>query len=127
MGALRKSDGRVMFHEEGVAEIRRITSGDLDIEFGRVDGAIDITEFFRGLPGDMCQARHQGYVVRGRYTFNTPDGPVHIDAGEAFDIPPGHIPMPQPGCEWLQITARAEQQKTDEVIQRNLAARAAAR
>ena len=122
MGAIRRSESAVLFHQEGVAHIRRTTSGDIAVEFGQVDGEMDPTPFFRGLPDDRCQCRHQGYVIRGRFTFATADGPVHIDAGEAFDIPPGHVPLAQPGCEWVMFSLASDQAKTDEVIRRNVAA-----
>lgn len=124
MGALRRADGQVVFKQEGVGEARRVESGDVTVEFGRVEGQFDPTPLFRGLPEDMCQCRHQGYVVQGRYTFKTRDGLMHVDAGEAFDIPPGHIPLPEPGCEWVMFSATEEQRKTDEAIRRNAAARA---
>lgn len=95
-------------------------------EFGRADQALDPTPLFRGLPDDMCQCRHQGYVVSGQLTFKTKDGPLDVAAGEAFDVPPGHIPLAQAGCEWVQFTATADQRKTDEAIQRNIAAAAGA-
>jgi hypothetical protein len=72
----------------------------------------------------MCQCRHQGYVVREQLTFKTKDGSFDVAAGEAFDVPPGHIPIFSAGCEWVQFTATAEQSKTDEAIQRNAAAAA---
>ncbi len=121
MGTLRRSDGDVVFEQEGVGQIHRVESRDVTVEFGRVDRAIDPTPLFRGLPGDMCQCRHQGYVISGRLTFTTKDGPFDVAAGEAFDVPPGHIPLPQAGCEWVQFTATADQRKTDEAIRRNTA------
>lgn len=124
MGSLRRADGKVVFQREGVGEARRVEAGDVTVEFGRAEGRFDFTPLFRGLPDDMCQCRHQGYVVRGRFTFKTKDGLVHVDEGEAFDIAPGHIPMPQPGCEWVMFSATADQRKTDEAIRRNAAARA---
>jgi hypothetical protein len=122
MAVLRRSDGRIVFQKEGVGEARRVESGDVTVEFGRAEGPHDTTPLFRGLPDNMCQCRHQGYVVRGRLTFKTKDGLVHIDEGEAFDISPGHIPLPQPGCEWVMFSATEEQRKTDEAIRRNAAA-----
>jgi len=122
MGTLRRGDGEVVFEQEGVGQVRRVESGDVTVEFGRVERAIDPTPLFRGLPDDMCQCRHQGYVVKGRLAFKTKDGPFDVGAGEAFDVSPGHIPLPQAGCEWVQFTATAEQRKTDEVIRRNAAA-----
>jgi hypothetical protein len=125
MGVLRSGDGAVVFKQQGVGEIRRVESGDVTVEFGRADQAIDPTPLFRGLPDDMCQCRHQGYVVSGHLTFKTKDGPLDIAAGEAFDVGPGHIPVTQGACEWVQFTATADQRKTDEAIRRNTAAAAA--
>jgi hypothetical protein len=124
MGTLRSGDGRVVFKQEGVGEVRRVESRDVTAEFGRADRALDSTPLFQGLPDDMCQCRHQGYVVRGQLTFKTKDGSFDVAAGEAFDVPPGHIPIFSAGCEWVQFTATAEQSKTDEAIQRNAAAAA---
>ncbi len=124
MGALRRGDGHVVFAQEGVGEARRVESGDVTAEFGRADQALDPTPLFRGLPDDMCQCRHQGYVVSGQLTFKTKDGSFDVAAGEAFDVPPGHIPLFSPGCEWVQFTATADQRKTDEAILRNTAAAA---
>lgn len=122
MGTLRRSDGVVVFAQEGVGEVRRVESGDVTAEFGRADRALDTTALFQGLPDDMCQCRHQGYVVSGSLTFKTTDGSFDVAAGEAFDVPPGHIPIFSAGCEWVQFTATAQQRKTDEAIRRNTAA-----
>lgn len=61
-------------------------------------------------------------MVSGRLTFTTKDGLFDVAAGEAFDVPPGQVPLPQAGCEWVQFTATADQRKTDEAIRRNTAA-----
>jgi hypothetical protein len=126
MGTLRRSDGQVVFKQEGVGEVRRVESGDVTAEFGRADRALDSTPLFQGLPDDMCQCRHQGYVVTGQLTFKTKDGSFDVAAGEAFDVAPGHIPIFSAGCEWVQFTATAKQRKTDEAVQRNTAAAAGA-
>ena len=124
MGTLRREDGVIVFKQDAVGEIRRVESGDVTVEFGHVEQPIDPTPLFRGLPDDMCQCRHQGYVISGQLTFKTKDGPLDVAAGEAFDVDPGHLPVMQGGCEWVQFTATADQRKTDEVIRRNAAAAA---
>lgn len=124
MGTLRRGDGHVVFAQEGVGEVRRVESGDVAAEFGRADQALDPTPLFRGLSDDMCQCRHQGYVVSGQLTFKTKGGSFDVAPGEAFDVPPGHVPLFSAGCEWVQFTATADQRKTDEAILRNTAAAA---
>jgi hypothetical protein len=125
MGTLRRDDGAIVFKQEGVGEARRVEAGDVTVEFGRADRDFDSTPLFRGLPDDMCQCRHQGYVISGRLTFKTKEGPFDVAAGEAFDVSPGHVPVMHGGCEWVQFTATADQRKTDEAIRRNTAAAAA--
>jgi hypothetical protein len=127
MGAINRSDGDVVFEREGVGEARRIESGPLTVEFGRMETAIDTTPLFKGLPDDMCQCHHHGYVVRGQLAFRTKQGVVSIEAGEAFHVMPGHIPMPGAGCEWVQFSETAEQRVTDAVVRRNASAGAAAK
>lgn len=92
MGTLRSNDGIAVFAQEGVGEVRRVESGDVTAEFGRVDRALDPTPLFQGLPDNMCQCRHQGYVVRGALTFKTVDGSFDVSAGEAFYVAPGAHP-----------------------------------
>ncbi len=127
MGAIRKGDGGFVFQKEGVGEARRVEAGDITVEFGRAEVEVDIAPMLRGLPGDMCQCRHQGYVVRGGFTCKTREGTFDVAAGEAFDLPPGHTLVYHSGSEWVQITPTAEQRKTDEVVARNAAARAGAK
>jgi hypothetical protein len=117
----------MFFEREGIGQARRSESGDITVEWGRLDAPFDLSPMFRGLPDDMCQCRHHGYVVKGRLTFVTKAGRVHIEAGDAFDIGPGHILAPEPGCEWVLFSATDEQRRTDEAIRRNAASAAAGR
>jgi hypothetical protein len=126
MGTIRSSEGVTIFQQPGVGECRRVDSGDVSFEFGWSAAEFDGTPLFKGLPDSMCKCRHQGYVVRGQLTFKTKSGPIEVAAGEAYDVPPGHIPVYHPGCEWVQFSLTADQRKTDEAIQRNAAARAGA-
>ena len=50
-----------------------------------------------GLPDDPCPCPHWGYVLRGRLTYRFPDREEVFEAGDAFYLPPGHIPMPTAG------------------------------
>ena len=122
MGAIRRSDGVFVFQREGVGEGRRVEAGDITVEFGRAEVDVDISPLLRGLPDDMCQCRHQGYVVRGGFTCKTSEGSFDVAAGEAYDLPAGHTVVYHAGTEWVQITATADQRKTDAAIQRNAAA-----
>jgi hypothetical protein len=52
----------------------------------------DLTPVLKGLPGDSCQCPHWGYVTAGRLTVRYGDREEVIEPGEAFYMPPGHVP-----------------------------------
>lgn len=126
MGVIRAGDGKVTFSREGVGKVRRVEVGQLTTEFGRTEVAVDVSPLFKGLPDDMCQCHHHGFVIRGELQFRTKEGEIRVQAGEAFAVGPGHIPVYGPGCEWVQFTDTDEQRITDAAIRRNAPADATA-
>ena len=46
-----------------------------------------------GLPDDSCQCPHWGYVLKGELTFRFADREEVFEAGDAFYLPPGHVPL----------------------------------
>jgi hypothetical protein len=84
---------------------------------------IDHTPLLRGLPDDRCQCPHWGYVLSGRLTFRVGDREEVYEAGDAFYVPPGHVPVQnEPGSEWVQFSPAEELRKTSEVLMRNVQA-----
>jgi hypothetical protein len=84
---------------------------------------IDHTPLLQGLPDDMCQSHHWGYVLKGRLTFRFADHEETVEAGDAFYLPPGHIPVGnEPGTQYVQFSPEAELQVTNDAIMRNLPA-----
>jgi hypothetical protein len=82
---------------------------------------IDATPLYRGLPDDRCQCPHWGYVVSGAVTFQYADGEEVCEAGEAFYIPPGHIPVKHaPGTELVLFSPAADLKVTEEAMERNM-------
>jgi WD40 repeat protein len=45
---------------------------------------------FVGLPDNMCQSAHWGYLFKGKLRFTYKDHDEVISAGEAYYAPPGH-------------------------------------
>lgn len=83
---------------------------------------LDHTPLLRGLPDDMCQCPHWGYVVSGRVEFRTMHGREVFEAGDAFYVAPGHVPIGnEPGTTYVQLSPPEELRVTEEVIERNLA------
>jgi mannose-6-phosphate isomerase-like protein (cupin superfamily) len=86
---------------------------------------IDATPLMKGLPDDRCQCPHWGYVLKGRVTFQFADHEEVIEEGDAFYLPPGHVPVShEPGTVLVQFSPAEELRKTDEAIMRNFEAMA---
>jgi mannose-6-phosphate isomerase-like protein (cupin superfamily) len=82
---------------------------------------IDATPMLKGLPDDRCQSPHWGYVLKGRLTFRFPDHDEVFEAGDAFYLPPGHIPVGnEPGSEYLQFSPTDKLKEVSEVIMKNM-------
>jgi quercetin dioxygenase-like cupin family protein len=84
---------------------------------------MDATPLLKGLPGDRCHSPHWGYVLKGRMTFRVDDHDEVVEAGDAFYLPPGHIPTGNdPGTEYVQFSPAAELREVSETIMRNMQA-----
>ena len=57
-----------------------------------------------GLPDDLCQRPHWGYVLNGRLKLATNDGDEIFEAGQAFYWPPGHAPMALEDSEYVEFS-----------------------
>src|SRR5438132_1903955 len=91
------------------------------INFVEFHQDIDATPLLKGAPDDRCQCPHWGYVLQGRVTFRFADGDEVIQAGDAFYLSPGHIPVKhEPGTEVVMFSPSAELKETAAVMMRNM-------
>ncbi len=107
---------------EGILEDR---SEDLDgytTGFTSFLADMDPAPFFKGLPDDRCQCPHWGYVVKGKYTFRFADREETYEAGDAYYVPPGHLPLMYAGTEIVEFSPAADLAKTMDVVMKNIAA-----
>jgi uncharacterized RmlC-like cupin family protein len=97
--------------------------GGYTVTFQRFGPDLDHTAFLKGAPDDRCQCHHWGYVLEGRVTFRFADREETVRAGDAFYVPPGHIPVGNdPGTLVVQFTPTDELRDVQAVIARNLQA-----
>jgi hypothetical protein len=92
--------------------------------FEQIKGGTDFAPLFVGLPDDMCQSPHWGYVFKGKLRFTYKDHDEVISAGEAYYAPPGHTVECLEDAETLEFSPTADFQKTMEVAAKNLEAQA---
>jgi hypothetical protein len=87
--------------------------------------AADFTPMYRGLPDDLCQSHHWGYVVKGRMVFHRSEGDEVFDAGEAYYAGPGHTgEAALPGTVVVEFSPADEYAQTMAVVAKNLEATA---
>jgi glyoxylate utilization-related uncharacterized protein len=84
---------------------------------------IDATPLLKGLPDDRCQCPHWGYVIKGRFTYRFSGHEEVFEAGDAFYLPPGHVPVAnEPDSELMQFSPTHELSKVEEVMTKNMQA-----
>jgi hypothetical protein len=86
---------------------------------------IDATPMLKGLPDDRCHCPHWGYVIKGRLTFRFADHEEVFEAGDAFYLPPGHIPIATAGTEYVQFSPSVPLAEVSSTIVRNMQAQSA--
>jgi mannose-6-phosphate isomerase-like protein (cupin superfamily) len=100
-------------------------SEDMDgytVNFVSFGADIDATPLLKGLPDDLCQSPHWGYVFKGRATYRFADREEIHEAGDAFYVPPGHTQLADAGTEYLQFSPVEELRTVSETIMENMQA-----
>jgi hypothetical protein len=90
------------------------------IDFLSFSEDIDATPMMKGLPNDSCSCPHWGYVLKGRLTFRFADHDEVVEAGDAFYLPPGHIPMAEAGSEYVQFSPSEQLRTVAEAMRANM-------
>ena len=111
--------------DHGVVEDRHEDIGGYTVNFVSFRQDIDGTPLMRGLPDDRCPCPHWGYVLKGRLTYRFGDHDEVFEAGDAFYLPPGHIPLADAGSELVQFSPADELKAVETVMTRNAAAMSA--
>jgi hypothetical protein len=92
------------------------------VNFVSIRQTHDLAPLLKGLPDDLCQCPHWGYVTKGRMTVHYLDRDEVIEAGDAFYMPPGHSPAAEAGTELIQFSPTRELQETEAAIMANVQA-----
>ncbi len=72
-------------------ETRGVDWGDIRVRWIDLPAGVDFTPLLIGLPGDLCQCPHWGYVERGSIHVRYADGTEEVtSAGDFYYWPGGH-------------------------------------
>jgi hypothetical protein len=107
-GAIDLEQLPLLVRGEGV-EIRAAETGELTTALVRLAAGHDARPLFEGLPGDLCQCPHWGYIIMGTLRVWTDGGSSALyRAGQAFYWPPGHAPEALEDTTFLEISPTRE-------------------
>lgn len=96
--------------------------GGMIVEISLFPAGVDAAPLFKGLPNDMCQAVHWGYVLKGRMRVRSTEGEELIGAGDAYYLEPGHVPYFEEDTEVVEFSSKTSYELTLEVAARNITA-----
>ncbi|MFF1447733.1 hypothetical protein ACFVYF_06210 [Streptomyces sp. NPDC058274] len=108
MTATTRTETPVAIEGNGVELRTQEVGGDMSVAFARFPKGTDMGPAVKGLPDDMCQCPHWGYVFKGRLKMRTKEGEEIYEAGQAFYWPPGHVPEALEDCEYLDFSPTKE-------------------
>jgi hypothetical protein len=94
---------------------------DYAVDFVTIRQSHSLAPLLAGLPGDSCPCPHWGYVFAGQITVSYADREEVFEAGDAFYMPPGHVPAATEGTELLQFSPKTELAEVIAVISANAA------
>ena len=103
----------------------------LDVRVGHLDGGYSVCfeqhtadaelgALFRGLPGDRCPLPRWGYVLKGTVSFVFADHNETFEAGDAYYVAPGHLPLHHAGAEIVEFSPTHILEQTMKVVMSNL-------
>jgi mannose-6-phosphate isomerase-like protein (cupin superfamily) len=93
---------------------------DIHVGFETYNEEFDLAPLLRGLPDDMCQCPHYGYVLKGRMRVRYADREEVFEAGDAYYAGPGHTPVLFAGTEVVEFSPTEELGRTMEVVTKNM-------
>jgi mannose-6-phosphate isomerase-like protein (cupin superfamily) len=108
--------------QHGPVEDRHEDLDGYTVNFVSFAQDVDATPLLKGLPEDSCPCPHWGYVLEGRVTFRLTDREEVFEAGDAFYLPPGHIPVVKAGTAYVQFSPSEDLRAVSEAMARNLQA-----
>ena len=107
----------------GVVEERHEDVNGTTIQFLTFREDVESAPLLRGLPDDRCNCPHWGYVFKGKVIFDLGDREEVYEAGDAFYIPPGHVPVAnKPGTEFVWFSPTEELRTAEAVMIKNMQA-----
>lgn len=96
--------------------------GKMAGEYFSLGAGTDLAPLLKGLPGDLCQSPHWGYVIQGEIAVAYQDGSAEsVNGGDLFYWPPGHTVSVGQDAEIILFSPQLEHCAVIEHIEKQLA------
>jgi hypothetical protein len=95
--------------ENPAFSIRPLYKDGMGVIHVETNEKVDMGPALKGLPGDMCQCSHWGYVVEGAAHLDYGDGMEEVSkAGDLFYWPAPHTGWFEAGTKVIEFSPEAE-------------------
>ena len=108
MKAVTREDAQTAIEGDGVELRMKEIGGGMTTAFVTVPKGADFRPALVGLPGDLCQCPHWGYLLKGSLLMHTANGDELYEAGHAFYWAAGHAPEALEDCEYVDFSPTDE-------------------
>lgn len=108
MRATTKTQAPIAIQDGGVELRLQELGGGISAGFVSLPAGADLRPATKGLPDDLCQCPHWGYLLKGRVKMHTRNGEHIYEAGQAFYWAPGHAPEALEDSEYVDFSPTAE-------------------
>ncbi len=108
MKAISRAEASLAIAGDGVELRMHELGGGMTTAFVRLPKGADLRAALSGLPNDLCQCPHWGYLLKGRVKMHTRDGEEVYEAGQAVYWAPGHAPEALEDSEYVDFSPTDE-------------------
>ena len=84
MNSITRNEAPVAIEGDGVELRSERIGGGMSATFVHLPAGADLRAATKGLPGDLCQCPHWGYMLSGRVRMHTEEGHQDFSAGDSF-------------------------------------------
>lgn len=107
--------------DAGPAHMQSADWGKMKSAYMRMAEGVDFTPMLKGLPEDLCQAPHWGYVLEGEIQVRYTDGQEEtIEAGQLYYLPPGHTVWFEEPTEFVEFSPQNEMDEVLDHVERQM-------
>lgn len=104
MHAMKRDETPVVLADGGLEVRIEEIGGGQSVGFFHLPEGTDLAPALAGLPDDMCQCPHWGYLLKGRLLMRFQGGETVYEEGQAFYWGPGHVPVALTDTDYVDFS-----------------------